>query len=461
MNRYLALALAVAVLALPAVALGGSAAGGSWKRLPAAPIAPDFDARTSVWTGKEMIVFGRDQETALDSRGNPYATGRLNIAAAYNPQSNSWRKLSPPAKTSGFMHLSSIWTGKEMLVWGQGTRLAYNPATNMWRRLPGSRLLRIHDGFGAVVWTGKEMLGWGGGCCGDAFADGVAYNPASNTWRALPKGPLAGDQQPAGVWTGKRYIVLAGSKAAAYDPALNMWRRLAASPVRAAAAVWSGTRVLVTTASRTVVSYDPAKDRWQRLPLLPRGRVGSVAVWDGVRLLVWGGRRGGAALIPGEKRWAAFAHGPLPAKLEPTALWTGTSLIVWGGVPTKMWGHDDEAGGVYTPPALACGDDWMGENMVATPKVKAALRVAYVAAHPGIHAGAPVPGQTYYGMYSGTSYALATFSSSPTVFRTDARGRWHVRADTDGRICTNVLPVELAKVWSLQRERGRCYVLPR
>ena len=65
MNRYLALVLLA--LALPATALGGSAQTGSWKPLAAAPITPDFDARTSVWSGKEMIVFGRDQLTALDA----------------------------------------------------------------------------------------------------------------------------------------------------------------------------------------------------------------------------------------------------------------------------------------------------------------------------------------------------------------------------------------------------------
>ena len=64
-------------------------------------------------------------------------------------------------------------------------------------------------------------------------------------------------------------------------------------------------------------------------------------------------------------------------------------------------------------------------------------------------------------MYSGTSYALATFGSAPTVFRTDARGRWHVRAETDGRISTNAVPVELFKAWSLRRAGSSCYVLPR
>ena len=432
-------------LALAAVAATG------WQPLPAAPISPDFNARTSVWTGKQMLVFGRDQ----------VGTTRVNVAASYDPQTNRWEKLAPPAQTSGFMNLSSFWTGKEMLVWGQGTRLAYDPVKKTWRQLPGSRLLSIHDGFGAVVWTGKEMVGWGGGCCGDAFSDGVAYSPASNSWRALPKAPLAGDQHPVGVWTGKEYIVLTSTRAAAYNPARNAWRQLATPPRRIATATWNGASLLVTTTLRTTASYDPRKNRWQKLPSLPAGRAGSVAVWDGARLLVWGGPRGGASLITGDKKWLRFARGPLPARLEPTAVWTGTALIVWGGSPTKTWGDYKEAGAVYTPPVLGCGDDWMGENMAATPKVKAALRVAYVAAHPGVHVGAPLRGQTYYGMYSGTSYALATFASSPTVFRTDARGRWGVRADTDGRICTNVLPVELAKVWSLRHDRGRCYVLPR
>jgi hypothetical protein len=459
MNRYLALVFVA--FALPAVAVAGSGSGGTWKRMAAAPITPEWDARTSVWTGKEMIVFGRDQLTALDSRGKPYSTGRLNVAAAYNPSSNSWRKLSPPVKASGFMHLSSAWTGKEMLVWGQGTLLAYNPATDTWRQLPGSKLLRVHDGFGAVAWTGRELMGWGGGCCGDAFSDGVAYNPAKNTWRALPKAGLAGSQRPVGVWTGKQYIVLAGGHAAAYNPARNTWRRIASSPRPAAVAVWNGSSVLVTTAGRDVFSYDPGKDRWQKLPSLPAGRVGKIALWDGSHLLVWGGLRGGALLTLGARRWTPFGHGPLSSELEPTAVSTGSAVLVWGGVPTKTWGRYGEAGAVFTPPAVACGDDWMGENLLVTPKVKADLRSAYASAHPGVRVGAPERGSTYYGMYSGTSYALATFGAAPTVFRTDGRGRWHLRADTGGQICTNVLPVELAKVWSLKHVRGRCYVLPR
>ena len=455
MNRFLA--LTAFALLLPAAALGASGAAGSWKRLPAAPISPEFNARVSVWTGKEMLVFGRDQQTALDKNGHPYATGSTNVAASYDPRSKNWHKLSPPTKTSAFGGLGAVWTGKEMLVWGQATRLAYDPAADKWRQLPGSPLFRVHDGFGAVVWTGKEMLGWGGGCCGDAFSDGVAYNPATNSWRALPRAPLLGNQHPLGVWTGKQYLVLSGTRAAAYSPLRNSWRRLPSAPVAGALAVWRADVVDVVAPDGHAAEYDPLKNRWHALPSLPRGRVGKVVVSEGVRLFVWGGAAGGAFLLPGAKRWTPFAGGPLPRGLEPTTVWTGGSMIVWGGAPTKTWGKYTEAGAVFSPPLLqaACGDDWMAENLRVTQSVKNALSRAYGATHP------PLAGHTYYGMYSGTSYAVATFGRAPTVFRTDARGRWRVRAETNGRICKTVVPVELLEVWSLRGAGGGCYVEPR
>jgi hypothetical protein len=108
-----------------------------------------------------------------------------------------------------------------------------------------------------------------------------------------------------------------------------------------------------------------------------------------------------------------------------------------------------------------CGDGWMGTNLVAAPAVKAALRSAYVAAHPGSQVGAPAPGRTYYGSYSGTRYAVATFGAYPTIFRTDVHGRWRVRRETHGGICTTVVPIDLIRVWSLEHWGGNCYVEPR
>src|SRR3982751_5306259 len=140
--RTVALALLVATLT-------GS---GTWRRLPAAPIAPNA-ALTSVWTGKELLVFGREERRAKDGA----VLERANVAAAYTPRTGTWRRLPSPGATGSFLHYSSAWTGREMLVWGQGTREAFDPRTNRWRRLPASRLLSVHDGYGLVAWTGREL----------------------------------------------------------------------------------------------------------------------------------------------------------------------------------------------------------------------------------------------------------------------------------------------------------------
>jgi N-acetylneuraminic acid mutarotase len=257
-----------------------------------------------------------------------------------------------------------------MVVWGQGTREAFNPRTNRWRRLPGSRYLAVHDGFGLVVWTGHEMIGWGGGCCGDAFDDGVAYNPATNAWRNLARSPLAGSQHPLGAWTGRELIVLVGgldpdgkpwparlARAAAYNPVTNTWRRLAPLPVPrdGASALWDGRELLVVggagpaRAGRRAVpakvgfAYSSATNRWRRLPPMESGRVGAATVWTGRRLLVWGGQTNplgdakpaipphGLVFDPSSNSWSALPQAPLLGRLSPTVVWTGHTLIVWGG----------------------------------------------------------------------------------------------------------------------------------
>ena len=318
---------------------------GSWHTLARSPLAVD-DARTSVWTGTELLLVGRHSKRAPDGA----VLSRLDVAAAYDPAKNVWRRLPFPPGSHAFMKYSSVWTGKEMIVWGQGIREAFNPATNQWRRLPDSKLLAIHDGFGLVAWTGREMLGWGGGCCGDAFSDGVAYNAAANTWRALPQAPLPGSQHPIGAWTGRELVVFVGTRAAAYNPATNQWRRIAPLPAPrdGATAVWDGTEVLVVGgASKVGFAYDPTSNRWRRLPPMESPRFNAATAWNGKQLLIWGGSEtanGGAPAIPAHgiaydpraNRWSPLPQAPLRGRLDPTGVWTGRSLIVWGGDRPKL-----------------------------------------------------------------------------------------------------------------------------
>jgi hypothetical protein len=338
---------------------------GTWHPLTPAPITPDFAYRTAVWTGKEMLVFGRDQHTALDARGNPYSTGSTNVAAAYDAAAGTWRRLAPPAGPSFVPgQPSAVWTGKEMIV----ENVAFDPSTNRWRTL------RRSLAGGLVAWTGREAIAWGGGCCGDASSSGTAYDPAADTWRKLPASPLAGSQHPIGAWTGKELIVLVGdrdpegkpwparlARAAAYDPATNTWRRIAPLPAPrdGASAVWDGHELLVLggAGARPVgFAYEPRSDRWRRIAATP-GRTGALALWTGKRAILWGGHvPGGASAVPQglaydpvTDRWSPLPHSPLPARIEPTLIWTGQSLIVWGGVSTRTWGKYAAIGAAFTP----------------------------------------------------------------------------------------------------------------
>jgi hypothetical protein len=98
--------------------------------------------------------------------------------------------------------------------------------------------------------------------------------------------------------------------------------------------------------------------------------------------------------------------------------------------------------GFVAAPVLAYGDGSIALDLVATPTLKAQLRSAFLAAHPGVapsEVGSPFPGRTYYGSYSDVPYAVATFSITgarayPTVFKMDRRGRWHVRTDARRRL---------------------------
>ncbi|MEP6909406.1 MAG: GerMN domain-containing protein [Actinomycetota bacterium] len=323
---------------------------GTWRLLPRSPIAAP-DLRLSAWTGKEMIVFGR-----VDKRGSTgEILGSTNVAAAYDPAANTWRRLAPPLSAPGYAgRWSSVWTGKDMIVLGD-VEQAFNPATNRWRRLPPAPAGRN----GIAVWTGRELIEWGGGCCGDVSSDGAAYDPSADSWRTIAPPPVAGQQSPVGAWTDKVLVIFPGRSpegnpvgGAAYNPATNTWRRIGSkpTPLEGAYAVWDGYEVLVAGGTRTghgllkaSFAFNPATNRFRRLSPIGSGRSGTATVWTGRRLLVWGGETfPGASVTAGHglsydsigNHWSPLPRAPLPARVDPTAVWTGRELIVWGGRTT-------------------------------------------------------------------------------------------------------------------------------
>ena len=62
-------------------------------------------AHTAVWTGSEMIVWGGDGVTFLNTGGR------------YNPSTDSWTATSTTNAPVPERH-TAVWTGSEMIVWG-------------------------------------------------------------------------------------------------------------------------------------------------------------------------------------------------------------------------------------------------------------------------------------------------------------------------------------------------------
>jgi hypothetical protein len=337
-KRFVLLALIVAG-ATAGVLVGSGAVHGSaqqatkgpWRVISPAPFAL-APGGTSVWTGKEMIVYGA---TAADLS--------VDAAAAYDPAADSWRRLADPPSTPNYCRRNAVWTGTEMLVWGCG-QLAFDPTTDRWHRLPAAP---TGVAGGLVVWTGRELISWGGGCCGDASSEGAAFNPDSDSWRRLAPSPLAASQHAVGAWTGRELIMIVSgldpdgkpiagaARAAAYNPATDTWRRIAAPPELRTAAVWDGHEILLVGGSGGGYTYNPATNVWRRLPAAKSGGAQSVVVWTGQQLLLFGGETAPNSLLaynPQRNGWSMLANAPLRGRGEPAAVWTGRELIVWGGV---------------------------------------------------------------------------------------------------------------------------------
>jgi hypothetical protein len=165
-----------------------------WRKLPGGPLAASQHP-VGAWNGRELVLVVGN----LTPDGKPWPA-RLARAAAYDPASNTWRRLSP---LPGGVAQQAVWNGRDVLVLTNGGAVfALDPVANTWRRL--TRLGPARLGA-AVGWTGRRLLVWGGKTPG-----GIAYDPAANRSAPLPRSPLAARQDAVSAWTGRALLVWGG-----------------------------------------------------------------------------------------------------------------------------------------------------------------------------------------------------------------------------------------------------------
>jgi len=339
-----------------------------WTELPAPP-----EIRTGaahVWTDSQLLVWGG--YTGFDEP-NVVASGLV-----FDPVESTWRPITPaPLELRALM--ASAWTGSELLVWGgwSGTYgyefaevffddgAAYDPVSGSWRMLPPSP---IDARAPLSVWTGREMLVWGTVLrVEDRPRDGAAYDPTTDSWRRIADAPIE-LTDAAAVWTGTEMIVFGAALhggnvpetptaiGAAYDPASDTWRQLPESDIdpNANTASWLEGRLIAWDYSAHTSAYSPHADAWAHLRGPPVDACEDVPSSVTAEGFVFGRLCGElVVMLPGEDAWHNVTRRDLqfwPATFAPVE----DVVFVLGyetydlGAPTRMF--------AFRPPSsFACG----------------------------------------------------------------------------------------------------------
>jgi hypothetical protein len=174
-------------------AAGSSAklAGGRWTSLGPPHPGVNMVWDLTAWTGKYVIAWGSgDPCCASGSEGNS------EHGAAFDPVAHAWTSM-PPAPVNVTVE-STIWTGRQVLVWGsvptstlrtgRNRLLAFDPSTWRWKQLAAPPIVRRSSA--QVLWSGTRLIVIGGQASSiTPLLNGASYDPAANRWNTLPTLP--------------------------------------------------------------------------------------------------------------------------------------------------------------------------------------------------------------------------------------------------------------------------------
>ena len=120
---------------------------------------------TAVWTGSEMIVWGG----CPDSGDGFIGFNTVNTGGRYDPATDSWTPTSTTNAPTGRIYHTAVWTGSEMIVWGGtgnsfspvNTGGRYDPSTDSWTATSTTNAPDEARFRHTAVWTGSQMIVWG------------------------------------------------------------------------------------------------------------------------------------------------------------------------------------------------------------------------------------------------------------------------------------------------------------
>jgi N-acetylneuraminic acid mutarotase len=217
----------------------------SWRTISSVGSPSGRRFHNAVWTGSEMIIWGGANSTSALSDG-----------ARYDPVDDSWTAMSntnAPNNGVGYTNnFSMVWTGSQVILWnswGPEQSARYNPVTDSWSTIS---TINAPTNFSShrSVWTGSEMLVWGESLINSQF--GFRYDPVTDSWSNMSM--LCGLDSRSGmeaIWTGTNMAIWGGgiNNGAIYSPSTDSWEMMnitnAPMQRREHTMVWTGSKAIV------------------------------------------------------------------------------------------------------------------------------------------------------------------------------------------------------------------------
>lgn len=342
---------------------------GSWRPLAPSPLRAR-DQGVAVWTGSEVVIAGGSDTTPCSANTDCLvALAPLADGAAYNPVSDSWRRIADAPVP--FVGGIATWTGTEVLLLAKrqdlntpDVLLAYDPKADRW----AVRADPPVDGVRSMAWTGDAWAGiapqWRGG------AHAWRYRPALDAWEPIAPDPIGELSDRSLVWTGA-HLVLLGSRYGP-DPANGFWeaailqpdgswRQVSRSDIANNGQIWSaidGDVVNLGTgrhnSRETGGVLDPQSGSWSHLPP-ETSRTGGSTGYQGVAgpWVVAQSR----LFDPVGQQWRPVED-RLDQVVPGVAALTGDEIVSWGGTIQHSSAVPDlvASGFAFRPPAPARSD---------------------------------------------------------------------------------------------------------
>ncbi len=297
---------------------------GHWSLLARSPLGGRVNG-TVVWTGRQLIEAGGETPGRFgDGVGGTPGT----VAAAFDPQTRSWRTIAALPNASVAVNALAVWAGTRLFLLAQPQAPAasspalaavYSPAADTWISTPPAPIDAPSVGAAAVWSGGRVVVATSAG----NFVDGTTlatavYDPAGGDWSAIPLTLPRGHAAAAVAMVATRSGVVLWS----------LWSR-SDEYSSGDFTVYSGVDVFRLVGQRWIrqrVGWPQHQTVDQPLFTGSRILLGASQIWCGICSHPGPINTNGWTADPVTLRVRNLPHGPLD-DLQPQILWSGAAEI--------------------------------------------------------------------------------------------------------------------------------------